>query len=174
MCLVSQGLALHSRKSRRVLSQVEPFAVLDLPRIACEHDEMSRSAANLPDDPRWSSDWAEARNFMTSMGPDFAHEVDVIESIVVSGLADQMVFKHSMHDLWIAAAPIRSGPTEYIHIHAPNSMPASRAGHVLIEHRSFGGRDDRIERPRTESVPLFWRFVKEKFGLTAVGAESND
>jgi hypothetical protein len=38
-------------------------------------------------------------------------------------------------------------------------------GCVLIEHLSITGRNDRIERPVAEAVPLFWRFLVEKFGV---------
>ncbi|MGC4817778.1 hypothetical protein [Micromonospora sp. DT63] len=38
-------------------------------------------------------------------------------------------------------------------------------GAVLIEHRSTSGRDDVIARPSEEAVPLFWRFMIEKFGV---------
>jgi hypothetical protein len=33
-------------------------------------------------------------------------------------------------------------------------------------HLSLTGRNDRIERPIAEAIPLFWRFVIEKFGIT--------
>ena len=36
---------------------------------------------------------------------------------------------------------------------------------VVIEHESATGHLDRIERPSGEAVPLFWRFVIEKFGI---------
>jgi hypothetical protein len=38
---------------------------------------------------------------------------------------------------------------------------------VLIEHLTSTGHDERIERPASEAVPLFWRFAIEKFGLIA-------
>jgi hypothetical protein len=36
---------------------------------------------------------------------------------------------------------------------------------VLIEQQSLTGHDDRIERLASEAVPLFWRFMIEKFGV---------
>jgi hypothetical protein len=36
---------------------------------------------------------------------------------------------------------------------------------VVIESCSLTGRIDRIERPVAETVPLFWRFMIEKFGV---------
>ncbi|MEV0681037.1 hypothetical protein AB0I60_31420 [Actinosynnema sp. NPDC050436] len=40
-------------------------------------------------------------------------------------------------------------------------------GDVLIEHRSPTGHDDRVIVPVAQAVPLFWRFVAEKFGVHA-------
>lgn len=39
------------------------------------------------------------------------------------------------------------------------------AGGVFIEHRSVTGHDDGIFRDGAEAVPLFWRFMIEKFGV---------
>ena len=41
------------------------------------------------------------------------------------------------------------------------------AGMVAIEHTSLTGRTDHVERPVGEAVPLFWRFMAEKFGVVA-------
>ena len=46
---------------------------------------------------------------------------------------------------------------------APGSLAKPSEGLVLIEHLSVTGRNDRIERPVDEAVPLFWRFMIEKF-----------
>ncbi|HEX7834785.1 MAG TPA: hypothetical protein VF479_04870 [Pseudolysinimonas sp.] len=120
----------------------------------------------LPGD-RWSSNWDEVREFLDGMGPDFAHEVEIIDSIKASGVGDQLVFKTSHCDLWVARVPIRPGPTEFIHVQAPNSIRNPPPGQVVIEHRSYRGKDDRIERPISETVALFWRFCAEKFGILA-------
>ncbi|SDS81377.1 hypothetical protein SAMN04515669_1995 [Jiangella sp. DSM 45060] len=36
---------------------------------------------------------------------------------------------------------------------------------MVIEEQSVTGHDDIIERPAAEAVPLFWRFMIEKFGI---------
>ena len=41
----------------------------------------------------------------------------------------------------------------------------SEPGCVLIEHLTCSGHDERIERPASEAVPLFWRFMIEKYGI---------
>jgi hypothetical protein len=48
-----------------------------------------------------------------------------------------------------------------VHSHAPVAS--------LIEQQSLRGHDDRIERPAGEAVPLFWRFMIEKFGVHPAG-----
>lgn len=45
------------------------------------------------------------------------------------------------------------------------SVRVVRPGTVVVEHLSTTGRDDRVERPVSDAVPLFWRFVTEKFGI---------
>jgi hypothetical protein len=45
---------------------------------------------------------------------------------------------------------------------------AEDRGHVLIEHLSVTGHDERIERPVTEAVA--WRFMIEKFGGAPSGS----
>ena len=121
----------------------------------------------LPDDGLWSSDWDRVRGFLAEMGPEFAHEVAIVDSIQASGVSEQLAYKTSMHDLWIACRPIGPGPTEFIHVQAPNSVPGAQPGHVVIEHRTLSGKDDQIERAISDAVPLFWRFCAEKFGLVA-------
>ncbi|MFC7597545.1 hypothetical protein ACFQU3_19675 [Terrabacter sp. GCM10028922] len=70
-----------------------------------------------------------------------------------------------MHDLIVVAAPIPEPPYGVVAVRAPGSPRRPREGHVLIEHLSVTGHDDKIERPVAEAVPLFWRFMIEKFGV---------
>jgi hypothetical protein len=50
-------------------------------------------------------------------------------------------------------------------VRAPGSMHSPTRGSVLIEYLSPLGPSTSIERPAIEAVPLFWRFVREEFGL---------
>ncbi|MCW2749899.1 MAG: hypothetical protein JWR83_1009, partial [Aeromicrobium sp.] len=36
---------------------------------------------------------------------------------------------------------------------------------IIIRHQSTTGLDDTITRPAPDAVPLFWRFMSEKFGI---------
>ena len=50
-------------------------------------------------------------------------------------------------------------------VRAPSSLHPPPDGQVLIEEMSVSGHNDRIERPVAEAVPLFWRFMIEKYGV---------
>jgi hypothetical protein len=70
-----------------------------------------------------------------------------------------------MHDLIVVPKPIAEPPYGVVAVRAPNSIHPPRDNHVLIEHLSVTGHDDRIERPAADAVPLFRRFMIEKFGV---------
>jgi hypothetical protein len=97
--------------------------------------------------------------------PEFEHLLGVVRSIRQSGVEDSLAGMTSMHDLIVAAAPVQSPPIDTIAVRAPGSVHSPSAGCVLIEHLSVTGRNDRVERPTGNAVPLFWRFVTEKFGV---------
>jgi len=79
-----------------------------------------------------------------------------------------------MHDLVVVSVRIPEPPYG-VAVRAPGSLRSPRDGHVLIEHMSVTGHDDRIERPVAEAVALFWRFMIEKLAsLLSVRAEHSD
>jgi len=65
----------------------------------------------------------------------------------------------------VFALPQTDPPTTFVAVRAPGSLAKPSEGLVLIEHLSVTGRSNRIERPVDETVPLFWRFMIEKFGV---------
>lgn len=96
------------------------------------------------------------------------HLVAIAESVVASPSSNLLAGRISSHvyDLNVAAVPIGDPPTETIIVRTPRSLRhPSVPGSVIIEHATFTGRDDRVERPAGEAVALFWRFVLEKFGV---------
>ena len=95
----------------------------------------------------------------------------IIDSLIESGAAQPIAATTSMHDLLVTDVPIQGPPLEVIAIRAlvGSLRPLSAPGLVRIEHLAPTGRDDAIERPPVEAVPLFWRFVRETFGVSAVG-----
>lgn len=54
---------------------------------------------------------------------------------------------------------------ESIRICLGGSEVAPNLDCVRVRHFSVTGRDDAVERPAVEAVPLFWRFTREKWGI---------
>ncbi|MDT4935443.1 MAG: hypothetical protein QOK11_3335 [Pseudonocardiales bacterium] len=102
---------------------------------------------------------------MTEADQRFAYLVEIVDSVTESGLSPHLAATTSMHDLIVASMPLMLPPFDVVAVRAPGSIRAAPDGEVLIEHLTPTGRDERITRPVAEAVPLFWRFVTEKFGL---------
>ncbi len=114
--------------------------------------------------------WPEVREFLAAMEAAhqrFRYMVDVVDSVFNSGVSDRLAATTSMHDLLVVLAPIGEPPLSIIIVRAPGSLARPRHGEVIIEHRAPDGAIEKIARPVAEAVPLFWRFVSEKFGLHA-------
>jgi hypothetical protein len=91
---------------------------------------------------------------------------EILASIVSSGRADDLAVTTSMPDLVITPRPVPEPPLDVVIVRAPNSLRnGPRPGHVVIEEMSLTGHGDLIERPAAEAVPLFWRFMIEKYGV---------
>lgn len=84
--------------------------------------------------------------------------LDVVRSVIAEGAADQLAAHTSMHDLVVTTAPVTEKP-DWIRV-------GPRGATILIRHASeLTGPGDEIERPTNQALPLFWRFVIEKFGI---------
>jgi len=90
---------------------------------------------------------------------------DLVGSITESSHKESLAGNLWMFDLAVAASPISSVPVELIVVRSPGSVHATAPGLIRIEHLSVSGRNDRIDRPADQVVPLFWRFAAEKFGV---------
>lgn len=115
--------------------------------------------------------WSDLLDFyedMASRSPHFGYLVDIVQSVAASPNGHRLAATTSMHDLLVVDTPIPDAPVEVLRVSAPGSLNPVRDGWVAIEHLSHTGRNDRIERPVAEAVPLFWRFVLEKFGFTGL------
>jgi hypothetical protein len=100
--------------------------------------------------------------------------LDVLGSIERSPALPMLAVSTSMHDLVVTDRALGDPPVEVVVVRAPGSIrSASGPGLVRVEHLSHTGRNDVIERPTSEAVPLFWRFVSEKFGISAAGPVSD-
>jgi hypothetical protein len=121
------------------------------------------------DYPFGERSWAEIRSDLDEMAvghPEFRYVADVADSVVGSGGDRLLAGSTSMHDLVVVPRPVGAHVRELIAVRAPGSLrPPSVVGHVRIEHLTSTGHDESIERPSAEAVPLFWRFVLEKYGI---------
>ena len=100
-----------------------------------------------------------------STHPEFRHMWAIVSSVREVGAQDVLAAFASMHDLMVRATPLPDPPYDLVAVRAPDSLAKVTSGTVLIEHLSVTGRNDRIERPVDDAVPLFWRFMIEKFGI---------
>lgn len=90
---------------------------------------------------------------------------DIVKSVLASDQAQALAGCTSMHDLIVVPTPIPEPPYAVVAVRAPGSLHEPASGFVRIEHLSVTGRDDAIDRPVADAVPLFWRFMIEKFGV---------
>jgi hypothetical protein len=93
------------------------------------------------------------------------HMAMIVDSVMASGMTENLAACTSMHDRLVVPTPVSDPPYDYVAVRAPSSLRTPHDGCVLIEHLSVTGRDDVIERPVADAVPLFWRFMIEKFGI---------
>jgi hypothetical protein len=96
---------------------------------------------------------------------DLQPMVDIVENVLTSGAHAHLAGLSSMTDLIVAARPVSEPPVEVVIVRL-------QWGTVTIEHVSHNGRNDKISRPASDAVRLFWRFMIEKFGVhpTQTGA----
>lgn len=107
---------------------------------------------------------------MAQLDERFSHMSAIVGSVRDSNAEDRLAAYTSMHDLIVVSVPIPEPPYGVVAVRAPGSLRSPRDGHVLIEHLSVTGHDERIERPVTEAVALFWRFMIEKYGVAPSGS----
>ena len=97
--------------------------------------------------------------------PEFSHMSAIVQSVRSVGAENDLAAHTSMHDLIVLAQPIPDPPYDVVAVRAPSSLTRPSDGCVVIEYLSVTGRNDRIERPASAAVALFWRFMIEKFGV---------
>jgi hypothetical protein len=99
--------------------------------------------------------------------PEGRYLLDIVDSVLNSGVMDTLAVTTSMHDLVVVGRPVPEPPMDVLIVRAPSSLKPPRPGHVLVQYLANSGRNTVSERPTTEAVRLFWRFVEEKFGIKA-------
>ncbi|WP_203024507.1 hypothetical protein [Frankia sp. AgB1.8] len=113
-------------------------------------------------------DWHEIHSFyreLAAASPGFQGLADIVTTVMEGDRAGALSATTSMHDLIVVETPVPEPPFGVIAVRAPGSLRPPLDGHVLIEHLSVTGYAEAVERPLSGAVPLFWRFVIEKFGV---------
>ncbi|MFT3832411.1 MAG: hypothetical protein QM711_03700 [Micropruina sp.] len=100
---------------------------------------------------------------MADRQPEFQYLADIVTSVLEAGASTTLAGFTSMHDLLVVPKPVAEHWTP-VTVLAPH-VPFLPNGTVRIEHLSSSGRLERVDRPAAEAVPLFWRFMREKFGV---------
>jgi hypothetical protein len=116
---------------------------------------------------------AERVRGYTGSNPKFRFLVDVIDSIRECGGQERLAGIWTLGGLVVTPLPIPDEPPiQEVILSLPGMGWGPTGEEVLIEHRAISGHDDRILRPSSEAVPLFWRFMIEKFGIAPVRPDS--
>ncbi|RUL92766.1 MULTISPECIES: hypothetical protein [Micromonospora] len=90
--------------------------------------------------------------------PQMRPMLDIVRSVLSSGADAQLAGLLSMTDLVVVARPAPSPPYDEV-------IVRYQAPWITVETLTHNGRNDRIRRPVEDAVPLFWRFMIEKFGI---------
>jgi len=122
----------------------------------------------------WSSEpfkvrpWPDLRDRfwdLADLNPEHLAMVEIIDSVVARPATDRLVGNYTIGGLHVADAAHREPPYSVITVEVygpgPRGAPA-----VAVWHVSTSGLREEIVTPIDSAVPLFWRFVFEKFGST--------
>ena len=88
----------------------------------------------------------------------------IAQSVVAEGATDELLAHTSMHDLKVTTPPQSPwAKTDYVHVALMSNLRT-----VRIRHEPLVGLADDVKRPIEEAVPLFWRFMIEKYGVRPI------
>ena len=99
--------------------------------------------------------------------------VAIVQSVLDNRMDDQLAADSSMWDLRVTTAPPAEPPLSQIWVRSASSVRPPASGQITIEHEAVSGKIESITRPAEDAVPLFWRFVKEKYGVTVTGFDGS-
>jgi hypothetical protein len=103
---------------------------------------------------------------LADKSPRYVPIVEILLSVISSGLASSLAATTSMHDLIIVTSPPPTVPFDAIRVSVDSTAnDGNPSNSVTIRHQTVSGHDDQLSRSGSEAVSLFWRFVIEKFGL---------
>jgi hypothetical protein len=95
-----------------------------------------------------------------------AHMFSIIDSVIDAGAEDLLAVTTSMHDLIVVPKPTADPPLDVLKVCAPSSIHKVPDGTVRIMFLAVNGANTEIDRPVSEAVPLFWRFLDIEFGIS--------
>jgi hypothetical protein len=97
------------------------------------------------------------------LAADHRYVVEIVDSVLASGVSDQLLVSTAMHDLMIHPATDPVGEYETILVVSPANYPLLR-GHMGLAF--FNGRRPEYRQYRVEdAVEAFWDVVGEKYGI---------
>ncbi|MGW4209954.1 hypothetical protein ACWEIJ_18340 [Lentzea sp. NPDC004789] len=94
----------------------------------------------------------------------YGYLAEIIDSVVASGVSDQLLVSTSMHDLVIVPANAEAGVWESILVVSPANYPLLR-GHMGLAFHSDRRRLEYRQYLVENAVEAFWDMVGEKFGI---------
>jgi hypothetical protein len=115
--------------------------------------------------PFIEKDFFEVREWLVPIVGDDAPTVRVLDSAIASRLNEHLALTTSMHDLLFTARPIGDPPYDLVIVRSIGSPRRTPLGKVRIETLTHNGKNTDIVRDESETVALFWRFMREKYGL---------
>ena len=122
-------------------------------------------------DSSWTKGWdwvgGEWRDrYLTGpLAADHQYVVEIVDSVVASGVSDRLLVSTSMHDLVIAPAQPEPGLQESIVVVSPANYPLLH-GHMGLAFHSNQRRWVYCQYRIEDAVEAFWDLVGEKFGIT--------
>ncbi|MDX8034483.1 hypothetical protein SK803_30055 [Lentzea sp. BCCO 10_0856] len=94
---------------------------------------------------------------------EYRHMVEIVDSVLSSGVSDRLLVSTSMHDLLIHPAGDEAGEYQTILVVSPANYPLLR-GHMGLAF--FNGRRREYRQYLVEdAVEAFWDVVGEKYGI---------
>jgi hypothetical protein len=111
------------------------------------------------------SDWHALVDEYATAPLVVAPVAQVVASVASSGRSDDLLFATSMWDLIVTPSPDGESPVDVVAVRGAMGLAHVPEGRIVVEHMPLVGGADRIERPAEEAVPLFWRFIIEKYGI---------
>jgi hypothetical protein len=110
-------------------------------------------------------DWEDLADRYRAAPAVVSSIAQVIDSIVSSGLGDELQFATSMWDLIVTSSPASAPPVDVVAVRGAMGAKRVPADRIVVEHLPLVGLADAIERDASDAVPLFWAFMREKYGL---------